>query len=76
MTSWGHEARLARARRVMNEALTRTAKPHTTAVEQHADYPHLPGTLYDCPACEARCHCTPGATQCVYNGEHNGLADL
>ena len=24
----------------------------------HADYPHLPGRLHDCPACEARCHCT------------------
>lgn len=22
-------------------------------VPEHADYPHLPGTLYDCPACEA-----------------------
>jgi len=20
---------------------------------QHVDYPHWPGTLYDCPACEA-----------------------
>lgn len=20
---------------------------------EHADYPHWPGTLYDCPACEA-----------------------
>jgi hypothetical protein len=42
---------------------------------QHADYPHEPGRLYDCPACEARCHCTPGYTQCVYTGEHNGTAD-
>ena len=23
----------------------------------HADYPHEPGTLYDCQACEAQCHC-------------------
>jgi hypothetical protein len=43
--------------------------------EQHADYPHEPGRLYDCPACEASCHCTAGYTQCVYSGEHNGLAD-
>jgi hypothetical protein len=42
---------------------------------QHADYPHEPGRLYDCPACEASCHCTPGYTQCVYEGEHNGTAD-
>jgi hypothetical protein len=40
----------------------------------HADYPHLPGRLHDCPACEARCHCTPGDAECVYNGQHNGLA--
>jgi hypothetical protein len=40
----------------------------------HADYPHLPGRLHDCPACQARCHCTPGDAQCVYDGLHNGLA--
>ena len=40
----------------------------------HADYPHLPGRLHDCPACEAWCHCTPGDAECVYNGQHNGLA--
>ena len=32
---------------------------------KHVDYPHFPGTLYDCPACEARCHCTD-ATPCVH----------
>ncbi|MFF5973718.1 hypothetical protein ACFY7C_19535 [Streptomyces sp. NPDC012769] len=21
---------------------------------EHVDYPHWPGTLYDCPACEAQ----------------------
>jgi len=26
----------------------------------HADYPHEPGTLYDCPACEAACFCADG----------------
>lgn len=41
----------------------------------HADYPHEPGRLYDCAACEASCHCVAGYTQCVYRGEHNGLAD-
>jgi len=38
---------------------------------QHADYPHEPGRLYDCPACEARCHCTPGTTTCVFDGPHH-----
>lgn len=31
----------------------------------HADYPHHPGTLYDCPACESTCYCTPGHAPCV-----------
>lgn len=25
--------------------------------ETHVDYPHWPGRLIDCPACEAHCHC-------------------
>ena len=36
----------------------------------HADYPHEPGRLHGCPACEAACHCTPGTTECVYDGPH------
>ena len=32
---------------------------------EHVDYPHTPGTLYDCPACEAACLCT-GGFQCVH----------
>lgn len=42
--------------------------------EGHVDYPHEPGRLYDCPACEAQCHCTAGHTECIFEGEHNGLA--
>jgi hypothetical protein len=41
---------------------------------EHADYPHEPGRLYGCPACEAACHCTPGDAECVYAGPHNGQA--
>ena len=40
----------------------------------HADYPHEPGRLYGCPACEAACHCNPGDAECVYSGPHNGQA--
>ncbi|PSK96159.1 hypothetical protein CLV63_11241 [Murinocardiopsis flavida] len=29
----------------------------TLDMRAHADYPHVPGTLYDCRACEAQCHC-------------------
>ena len=34
----------------------------------HVDYPHEPGRLYDCPACEAQCHCgdLSRTTPCVY----------
>lgn len=42
---------------------------------KHVDYPHEPGRLYDCPACEARCHCTAAVTrgeetECIFEGEH------
>jgi hypothetical protein len=43
--------------------------------EIHANYPHEPGRLYDCVACESVCHCTRGSTECVFDGEHNGLSD-
>lgn len=36
----------------------------------HVNYPHTPGYLYDCAACEERCHCTPGSAECVFEGEH------
>lgn len=29
-------------------------------IHLHADYPHTPGTLYDCAACERACHCADG----------------
>lgn len=34
----------------------------------HADYPHEPGRLRACRACETRCYCTgaPGHTDCVH----------
>lgn len=39
-------------------------------MSKHVNYPHEPGRLYDCPACEARCHCTPGTAECIYTGVH------
>ncbi len=35
-------------------------------IAQHSDYPHEPGTLHDCAACEAECFCDPGSTACVH----------
>lgn len=33
---------------------------------EHVDYPHQPGRLYDCPACElGDCECDPGDAPCV-----------
>jgi len=37
---------------------------------RHADFPHEPGRLYGCGACEAACHCAPGASECVFSGDH------
>lgn len=34
----------------------------------HSDYPHEPGYLHDCRACEERCHCTDGDAECVWSG--------
>lgn len=39
---------------------------HPTDVARHSEYPHLFGALFDCPACEARCYCRPGETECVH----------
>ena len=36
----------------------------------HRGYPHYPGYLVDCEACEAKCHCVSGAAECVFEGEH------
>lgn len=43
---------------------------------EHVNYPHEPGRLYDCPACEARCHCGPGVaagseTECIWSGHEH-----
>lgn len=43
---------------------------------EHVAYPHEPGRLYDCPRCEAECHCTgfPGHAQCVFCATLSGEA--
>lgn len=41
-----------------------TIKPESP-VTGHADYPHVPGTLYDCRKCESQCFCSDGP-ECVY----------
>jgi hypothetical protein len=48
-------------------------QPHTEE-PTHADYPHEPGALYDCPACEAACFCTDGF-QCVHHAIEAETAD-
>lgn len=34
----------------------------------HVDYPHRPGALYDCPACENECFCENSLeySKCVF----------
>lgn len=35
-------------------------------MDGHVDYPHMPGTLYDCYACEdGPCVCEPGDYGCA-----------
>lgn len=42
----------------------------------HVNYPHEPGYLYDCQACEAECHCEPGGTECVWSGhDETGITE-
>ncbi len=37
-------------------------------VVKHADYPHTPGMLYDCPKCETTCYCKSDEDgPCVYH---------
>lgn len=59
--------------------------PEEAVVHTHVAYPHWPGRLHDCPACEARCHCTPrivegrtyrdaSVVECVYEGPDGHLA--
>ena len=43
---------------------------YTVTELTHVNYPHEPGRLYDCPACESSCHCKPGETECIYSGDH------
>jgi hypothetical protein len=61
--------------RLVSEATYRREPKDFLGLVRHVDYPHEPGRLYDCPACESSCHCVPGYTQCVYSGKHNGSAD-
>lgn len=32
----------------------------------HVNYPHNPGTLWDCLACESACYCRSDGQECVY----------
>lgn len=42
----------------------------------HVDYPHEPGYLIGCPACEERCHCEgTGNALCVYQHHLAEAAD-
>ena len=42
---------------------------------EHVNYPHTPGYLYDCPACEESCHCSPDSAECVWPGHDGVLRD-
>src|SRR5262249_33951391 len=50
---------------VLDEAADEYDRTRQVAVG-HVDYPHEPGLLDDCSACEARCYCFDGDWQCVH----------
>lgn len=39
----------------------------------HVNYPHYPGYLYDCPACEVECFCDADALNsvCIFCSNEN-----
>lgn len=39
---------------MITTTLTNEPEPVDTSYGHHAEYPHWPGTLHDCPACEAQ----------------------
>lgn len=51
------------------KALTeRLLVPSSVVTEGHINYPHEPGYLIDCAACESKCHCIEGNAECVWSG--------
>lgn len=56
-------------------ATTWWSEADTAATVPHADYPHSPGYLIDCEACESECHCTDGAAECVWAGHDTDDTD-
>ena len=46
--------------------MANTERGPTANGTRHISYPHHPGEIYDCPACESQCFCEPGMSECVY----------
>lgn len=42
---------------------------------KHHDYPHQPGTLYGCAACERECLCDSSSSRCVYCSTDTGRSE-
>jgi len=67
LTGWcglnSYEFNDTRGRRAA-EVITALEAAADAAGQKHADYPHEPGTLYDCLVCETTCFCADGYT-CV-----------
>lgn len=59
---------LWRVRILVERGYTQRCEGWPLSALPHADYPHEPGMLYDCPRCEAECHCTDeqGRMPCVF----------
>lgn len=59
--------------RISKAMLSRLLRETGSYVEpEHVSYPHQPGYLMDCAACESRCHCEgTGNAECVYHADDN-----
>lgn len=61
------EEQLAKADEYFDARMAAVAPP-----PMHVDYPHHFGLLYDCPACEAECHCE-GLNRGLTDDRHPGV---
>lgn len=70
LTLTGH--RVVRFRPDAAVEVSEATDGESTSAIPHANYPHEPGRLHSCPACEARCFCDtdPGTTECIFSGDH------
>jgi hypothetical protein len=66
--------RLAGCNRADPHGAHETAGDQCSGVHVANGHPH--GYLWGCVACEEMCHCQIGYDVCIFDGLHNGNADI